>query len=293
VGKTFYYYLTDQVGSVLQVIREDGAVMNRYDYDAFGKAVAAHTSETVENRYRFQGREYDAHRGDYYFRNRTYVPEWGCFTGPDALVKLEPNGPCNYLFAENNPLRYVDPEGLDGEQEMERRKRLKEGSDKSMFVTCSPHICPAGITDWEAELVTKTERGALRAVHEHVKYDQGIDRPANKPYRYDVHLDAGERTWVSQRGDETCASGVRWVERPEKYVRIRHFVAYPQWKDLEDVEKGQVCPDLRPGAEPPFVVEAYREDPILRILHTIPTIKPRSPSARSISISGNADGASG
>jgi hypothetical protein len=41
------------------------------------------------------------------------VPEWGCFTGPDALVKLEPNGPCNYLFAENNPLRYVDPEGLD------------------------------------------------------------------------------------------------------------------------------------------------------------------------------------
>jgi hypothetical protein len=25
---------------------------------------------------------------------------------------LEPNGPCNYLFAANNPLRYVDPEGL-------------------------------------------------------------------------------------------------------------------------------------------------------------------------------------
>jgi RHS repeat-associated protein len=77
---------------VLQGIREDGAVMNRYDYDAFGNAVAANTSETVENRYGFQGREWDAHRGDYYFRNRTYVPEWGCFTGPDGLWGHSPNG---------------------------------------------------------------------------------------------------------------------------------------------------------------------------------------------------------
>jgi hypothetical protein len=30
-------------------------VVNRYDYDAFGNAVAANTSEQVENRYRFQG----------------------------------------------------------------------------------------------------------------------------------------------------------------------------------------------------------------------------------------------
>jgi RHS repeat-associated protein len=96
----------------MQVIREDGTVVNRYDYDAFGNALAANTSEQVENRYRFQGREYDAHRGDYYFRNRTYIPEWGVFTGPDALVQMEANGPCNYLFANNNPLRYVDPEGL-------------------------------------------------------------------------------------------------------------------------------------------------------------------------------------
>jgi RHS repeat-associated protein len=95
----------------MQVIREDGTVVNRYDYDAFGNAVAANTSEQVENRYRFQGREYDAHRGDYYFRNRTYIPEWGVFTGPDALVQIEANGP--YLFANNNPLRFVDPEGLE------------------------------------------------------------------------------------------------------------------------------------------------------------------------------------
>jgi hypothetical protein len=60
--KTFYYYLTDQAGSVMQVIREDGTVVNRYDDDAFGNAVAANTSEQVENRYRFLGRRLSPRR---------------------------------------------------------------------------------------------------------------------------------------------------------------------------------------------------------------------------------------
>jgi RHS repeat-associated protein len=74
------------------VIRQDGAVVNRYDYDAFGNRIDANTVEGVENRYQLQGREYDAHRGDYCFRNRTYVPEWGTFTGPDFRYELESNG---------------------------------------------------------------------------------------------------------------------------------------------------------------------------------------------------------
>jgi len=34
--KTFYYYLTDAQGSVLSVVRDDGEVVCRYDYDSFG-----------------------------------------------------------------------------------------------------------------------------------------------------------------------------------------------------------------------------------------------------------------
>ena len=30
--ETFYYYLTDQVGSVVAVVDSDGDVVNRYDY---------------------------------------------------------------------------------------------------------------------------------------------------------------------------------------------------------------------------------------------------------------------
>ena len=63
-----------------------------------------------------QGREWDAHRQDYYFRNRIYVPEWGSFTGPDMNlangIEGEPNGVGNYVFCENNPLDIRDPLGL-------------------------------------------------------------------------------------------------------------------------------------------------------------------------------------
>lgn len=108
-----YYYLTDQVGSVIQIVDEDGVVVNQYDYDAFGNPHAANTFEKIENRYRFQGREWDAHRRDYYFRMRVYVPEWGSFTGADRDVRLEGEGVMNYLFANNNPLQYTDPRGLE------------------------------------------------------------------------------------------------------------------------------------------------------------------------------------
>ncbi|MFW6159060.1 MAG: hypothetical protein ACOC8E_06870 [Planctomycetota bacterium] len=46
----------DDVGSVIQVVRDDGAVVSQYDYDAFGNLIEANSFETVENRYRFRGR---------------------------------------------------------------------------------------------------------------------------------------------------------------------------------------------------------------------------------------------
>jgi RHS repeat-associated protein len=64
------------------------------------------------------------HRGDYYFRMRTYIPEWGMFTGPDMRIDvMEENGACNYLFALNNPLVYVDPTWLFAMNELSHVQR--------------------------------------------------------------------------------------------------------------------------------------------------------------------------
>jgi RHS repeat-associated protein len=89
---TFYYYLCDQVGSVMQVVRQDGTVVNQYDYDAYGNLREDTSFETVPNRYRFQGREWDEHAHHYYFRNRVYFPEWGTFASPDMNMALGPIG---------------------------------------------------------------------------------------------------------------------------------------------------------------------------------------------------------
>ena len=109
----YYFYLTDQVGSVLQIVDENDTVVNQYDYDAFGNLVPENSFETVENRYRFQGREWDAHAGHYYFRNRTYIPEWGVWPQPDPDIRVkDPNGCWGYVAFENDPLKYMDPLGL-------------------------------------------------------------------------------------------------------------------------------------------------------------------------------------
>ena len=113
---SLYWYATDQVGSVIQVMDEFGGVVCQYDYDAFGNIHHANTFETVENRYRFHGREYDEHRGDYYVRNRIYDPCLGMFLGFDMNRSLGPVGEAlgegSWVAFNNNPMLYTDPFGL-------------------------------------------------------------------------------------------------------------------------------------------------------------------------------------
>ena len=99
------------------IVDNEGDIVNRYAYDSFGVIDWDYSYETVPNRYTFQGREYDHERGDYYFRNRVYVPEWGLFSGPDMNLAAgpygEPHGLMSYVFCGNDPWRYADPMGLD------------------------------------------------------------------------------------------------------------------------------------------------------------------------------------
>ena len=72
-----YRILSDHLGSPRLVVDiSDGYVAQRLDYDAFGNVRWENSFEGIENRYRFQGREWDEHAGHYYFRMRTYIPEW-------------------------------------------------------------------------------------------------------------------------------------------------------------------------------------------------------------------------
>jgi RHS repeat-associated protein len=96
---------------VKDVVNNSGTVINHMVYDAFGNVVSQ-TNSTVETRYRFTGREFDAESQLYYYRARYYDAGSGTFISEDPIGFL--SGDLNpYRYVGANPVRFRDPEGLE------------------------------------------------------------------------------------------------------------------------------------------------------------------------------------
>jgi RHS repeat-associated protein len=87
-----YYYVKDDLGSVVAVTDNTGDVVERYDYNPFGGTVIWDSSYTVQrtgsaigNRFMFTGREYDAEVRLYNYRARHYDPAIGRFMQRDPI----------------------------------------------------------------------------------------------------------------------------------------------------------------------------------------------------------------
>lgn len=103
---SYYYYICNGHGDVVMLLDEQGNVKNSYSYDPWGKI--ASESETVSNSIKYAGEYYDAENGLIYLRNRYYDPSIGRFTSEDP-IEDELNW---YVYANNNPVMFVDPWGL-------------------------------------------------------------------------------------------------------------------------------------------------------------------------------------
>ncbi len=115
------YYHTDAEGSVAALTNSSGNVIERYKYDAFGKATILDPSSLVTrpsslfgNRFLFTGREWLPDLGLYDYRNRVYSPELGRFLQTDP--KSFDADPSNlYRYCGNDSLDRTDPMGLQDE----------------------------------------------------------------------------------------------------------------------------------------------------------------------------------
>jgi RHS repeat-associated protein len=112
-----YYAVKDHQNSVLAMVDETGAVIESYQYDAWGNVTAFDASgaeikiSNIGNRYLFHGREIDWTTGLYYFRARWYDPETGRWLSKDPIGI---SGGLNlYAFVSNNPVNFVDPTGMN------------------------------------------------------------------------------------------------------------------------------------------------------------------------------------
>ncbi|HEU4834353.1 MAG TPA: fibro-slime domain-containing protein [Pyrinomonadaceae bacterium] len=111
------FYLADALGSTRALTNSQGAVTDRYSYDAFGQMLSS-TGTTV-NSFLYTGEQKDDAAGLYYLRTRYYDPAIGRFTTPD-LFQGRPEEPLSlhkYAYVQNNPVSMTDPMGLYGPEE--------------------------------------------------------------------------------------------------------------------------------------------------------------------------------
>lgn len=107
--KTTYYH-NDALGSVVAASNDAGALLWRKEYAPFGEQL---DSTTEQEKLAYTGKEHDDVTGLTYFGARYYDPHLGRFMSVDPVgfVDSEPMTFNRYSYANNNPYKYVDPDG--------------------------------------------------------------------------------------------------------------------------------------------------------------------------------------
>ncbi len=111
-----YYYLKDHLGSIRMTINKNGKVVSYNDYYPYGSIMPMRSMNMAmaDERYKFIGKEQDAETGLYLFGPRPFDSNIGRFLNPDRLKELSPQY-SPYCYGFDNPLRYLDPTGLSGQ----------------------------------------------------------------------------------------------------------------------------------------------------------------------------------
>lgn len=104
----------DSRGSVIAETDEDGDLIDTYHYEPFGKALSSRPDNSVG----YAGHVYDNSLGLSYMQARYYDPQLGRFYSNDPVDYLghlqrgnSDHGFNRYTYANNNPYKYVDPDG--------------------------------------------------------------------------------------------------------------------------------------------------------------------------------------
>jgi RHS repeat-associated protein len=112
-GDTFYY-VTNYRGDVVRIVDENGVTVASYSYDPWGKVLSVSEDTGVAGQpLGYAGYYYDKETKLYYLQARYYDPETARFISrdPDPGDVDDPFTQNGYIYANSNPVMYVDPDG--------------------------------------------------------------------------------------------------------------------------------------------------------------------------------------
>lgn len=111
VSGVHYYFLHDNLGSVVAVINGSGTIADRFAYDPYGTQTTA--TGTVADPFQFAGGYRDTTTGLTKFGTRYYDPTTGRWTQQDPIGGSigNPQTVDRYVYAGDGPVSFVDPAG--------------------------------------------------------------------------------------------------------------------------------------------------------------------------------------
>lgn len=110
----YHFFVTDHLGNVRVVVNDAGVVEQVNHFYPYGEAtdMGQALPASVENPYKWSGKEWDADQGAYDFGARMYSPSAMRWMTMDPLCeKFYDTSP--YAYCAGNPVNLVDPDGRD------------------------------------------------------------------------------------------------------------------------------------------------------------------------------------
>jgi RHS repeat-associated protein len=161
-GGQVYYYQTDALGSVALVSNSGGTVQDSYLFDAWGQSRSQ--TGSLASPFTYTARE-QGEAGFLFYRARYYQSSLGRFLQEDPLgvgqeaadyptvqvgdgdfQHIVNTRPTLFGYANNNPINFIDPMGLEGCSWPQIQTCMKKANARGVnYKDCTPYYLDCGL----------------------------------------------------------------------------------------------------------------------------------------------------